>query len=103
MDVRRFNFESSAIAITIKLAKFLHTIPQPGDLHFPFLRDSLYQFGLSWKSISFEDRSARLRDKLLKFSLFDETVGVKVFVDQVEVQSARTSEARYRRLALYWS
>ena len=85
MDARRVNIEQTAISVTLKLAKFLHTIPHPGTSAFSFLRDSLLEFGLSWKSISFENRSGRLGDAVLKFNLFREAVGIKMFVDQVEV------------------
>ena len=85
MDARRVNIEQTAISVTLKLAKFLHTIPHPGTSAFSLLRDSLLEFGLSWKSVSFENRSARLGDAVLKFNLFRETVSIKMFVDQVEV------------------
>ena len=85
MDARRINFEQTAISVTLKLAKFLHTIPHPGTSAFPLVRDGLLEFGLSWKSISFDNRSARLGDAVLKLSLFSETVNIKIFVDQVEV------------------
>ena len=85
MNSRRFNLGSSAITVTLKLAKFLHTIPHPGTAAFSFLRDGLLEFGLSWQSVSFENRSARLGDMVLKLSLFGGTVNVKILVDQVEV------------------
>ena len=79
MDARRFNFAQTAISVTLKLAKFLHTIPHPGTSAFPLVRDGLLDFGLSWKSISFDNRSARLGDAVLKLSLFSETVNINIF------------------------
>ena len=85
MDTRRFNFEQSAVRVRLNLAKFLHMLPLPGTLVFPFLRDSLLEFGLLPKAVSYETPASRLTDAALTLGLFDETVTVRIFVDHVEV------------------